>query len=192
MNPLLIIGAIAGAFLLGRKTADKPLPKPHIPLPSPIPLPLPPGDDDVDVDIPPELDVPTQTGYTDRQIYNAAAWGKLAFSVLVYPKGGDKTLVPPPRSASGITASPGCEVIAVGFRWWDRAGQVAKNLQAQGQLTAANLERMLLPAACRGSQGTGARELRAEMLERVAQEFGPIRNTSGGRRRRGGARWWMR
>jgi hypothetical protein len=196
MHPLFIIGAIAGAFLLGRKSAEKDKPSgTKGPRPSPIPLPLPDVDvDDIDVpELPTDLDLPAQTSGSpsQRQIINAALWAKLGHDVLVFPKGANKTLVAPPQSSSGITASAGCAVIAVGARWWDRAGQVAKNLAAHNALTRDNLERALFPAICRGSRGAGAAALRADMLDRVSAEFGPIRNGHRARRR-SGARWWMR
>ena len=196
MNPIFAILAIAGAFVLGRKSVESDKAGPKGPRPSPIPLPLPSADD-IDVpDLPdmPDLDLPaSSSGPSQRQIMNAAAWNRLAFDAMLYPAGANKTLVPPPVTAAGITATADCSVIAVGERWWDRAGQIVKNMAAQNQLSVRNLER-LLPARCQGSRGAAAVALRAELLERATKEYGPIRNPRGGHRgrRRGGARWWMR
>lgn len=195
MNPLFAIIAIAGAFWLGRSSSDKEKKKAIGPIPSPIPLPLPSADDIDDIDVP-DLDIPGQdaAGVDNAQrTYNAAGWDRTNFEILVYPRGADKLQIYPPSTASGISAARDCSVVAVGRRWWDRAGQVAKQLHEQGQLSVGNLERALFPNACRGSQGRGIRALRIELLERAGAQYGSIRNAQRApvSRRRNGARWWI-
>lgn len=191
MHPFILIGVAAGAFFLGRRSATE---KPKKvtgtarQIPVPTPLPLPPAIDEVldDVEIP---DLPGLTKARDEEtrIVNGAAWAKTGFDVQVYPKGADRFAILPPPKESGMSASRDCSIVAVGARWWDRAGTIAQQLHDDNLLTVANIERALLPPQCRGlgAGGDGMYALRAELLERVQSEFGPIRNPR--RRRR---RWW--
>lgn len=192
MHPIIILGAVAGAFFVGRRAGQKKtlVPK-HLPLPIPRALP---GDIAVpDVELPdvelPGIDLPgIDLARSDlARARNGVAWAKTGFDVQIYPAGADKLSIAPPPIPSGLSAARDCSVVAVGWRWWDRAGHIAKQLADDRALTVANLERALFPKQCRGL-GAGAQgmySLRAELLDRMKIEFGSIRNK---RKRR--KSWW--
>lgn len=170
MHPFVFIGAIAGAFWLGRnynrlkKSAQR-----SKQLPSVNDLPALPEAPDL-----PDLPTEGSSAPSSVQIKNAAVWAKLAYDAEIYPATADKTLIaPPPRD--GLSASRNCAVVAIGERWWDRAGRVADNLERANMLNIGTLERALFPAHCRGSQGAGIRALRAELAERAGLD-GMLRN----------------
>ncbi len=203
MHPFIFIGAVAGAFLIGRKVGEGKTKKVKIRIPGEFPIPtpfpeLPPGRDvDVYIDVP-DIDLPPIEGDFDidptttveARMRNAAQWAKTNYGVQIYPAGADKTRVYPPPS-SGISATRDCAVVAVGERWWDRAAQIAKALRQSNSLTIANLERALFPRHCRGlgPNDGGMYALRTELLERAAAAFGPIRNKQLKKRRR--RRGWI-
>ncbi len=180
MHPIFVISAVVSAFLLGRKSAEKKKPKKGASvtqLPSLGELPLP---DDL-----PELpDLPAlPPAWTDSsgapsqaQIKNAAAWAKTAFDAEIYPAGADKTKIAPPSTAGGISTARDCSIVAVGERWWDRAGQVAESLERANMLTLGTLERALFPLHCRGARAPGIDALRAELAERAGLDPGMLRN----------------
>lgn len=191
MHPFILLGVAAGAFLVGRRMGENKAKKPtvqrQIPSPIPIPLPLPPGGDDVsDVEI---IDLSGLDKARDEQarLVNGAAWARAGFDVQIYPAGADKLAILPPPNASGLSASRDCSIVAIGDAWWERAGRIAEQLHEADTLTLTNLERALLPPLCRGigASGSGMYALRAELLERVQERFGPVRNPR--RRRRS---WW--
>lgn len=159
MNPLLIVGIVAGAFLLGKsgKKSSKTSPPPGAPIPQPVPLPA-------------EGETTADYGHL---------WDSLTYGVEVYPNGGARDFVPPAyKSAS---ASSGCRTIAVADGWWEEMGNWVEDLVAKGtphsDIAAAVLGSV---PNCMGQDTQATALLKAEVLDRLAMKLDEVDGDSGG------------
>lgn len=106
-----------------------------------------------------------------------AAWGNLDFDVEIYPSGTKnyRNALAPPSSSAGITWSPGCDVIAVGSDWWERAGDYVAAALDAGNTVVTQIEQSIIDGeglrACKAT-APGFAALRAEMRERIADVIG--------------------
>ncbi len=156
MNPLFILGIVAGAFFLGRKAAAAPAyeakrlgPPPGAPIPTPTPdapLPLPEG----------------ATGNFD------AEWAALPYGVEIYPPNATTDFPPPPPGE--LIASPGCEVIAVSDTWWNVVGDFYQERVTKGATEALSIYKSVVAEFlpnCKGKDTPAHRLLAEEVLERI-------------------------
>ena len=145
MNPFLIFGIVAGAYLLGRRAKTK-----QAEVPEPLALPSVEGAlQDVD-----EL------------------WA-VRDDIEIYPPNATPNF--PPPALDGITADAGCNVIAVSDGWWDAMGvrvQALRDTAPGAWPSSADLYTAVVKKyvpTCKGRETVAQKLLRSEVVARIDQ-----------------------
>lgn len=99
------------------------------------------------------------------------------FQVEVYPPGADLSSIVMPTTATSISVSADCSVVAVATGWWLLARQVADESDVSSTEALADLLFARFAPTCVGKHTDAAQLFREEIIERFSSGF-PERNFS--------------